>query len=79
MPRFFIHVRCGVALSEDSEGSEFPNFEAAQDEAWASARELVADQLRENKFSNGQIEIWDDAGRKLLVVQFDSVTKSPIP
>jgi len=76
MPRFFIHVRHGDALSEDPEGSELPNFEAARDEAWAAARELVADQLRENKFSNGQLEVWDDAGRKLTTVPFDAVIPS---
>src|SRR3954466_751114 len=76
MPRFFIHVRQGDTLSEDPEGNEFPNPEAAWEEAWAAACELIAAQLRENKFSNGQIEVWDEAGRRLATVPFYDVIKT---
>ena len=49
MSRFFIHVRCGDALTEDLEGYDLPTFEEAQDEAFAAAREILAEQRQIEK------------------------------
>ena len=46
MSRFFIHVRCGDTLTEDPEGYDLPNVEAARDEALAAAREILANGLK---------------------------------
>ena len=74
MPRFFLHVRQGQDLILDPEGSELPDLAAAQDEALASLRLLVADRLRSSRSSNRtgmqQIEVADDAGQVLVTVYF---------
>ena len=78
MPRFFFRVRDGDGLSEDPEGSELPNLDAARAEALAAARQLVADRLRRGDLSGGQaFEICDDAGRLLATVSFGDAAKLP--
>jgi hypothetical protein len=76
MPIFFIHVRSHDGLSEDLEGSELPNLDAAQSEALAAARDLVVDQIRTDTVSDGQLEIWDEFGHKLSTVPFRNAYKS---
>jgi len=68
MSRFFIHVRCGDTLTEDLEGYDLPNVGAAQDEALAAARELLANGLKSEGLSCEQLEIHDDAGQLLTTV-----------
>ena len=68
MSRFFIHVRCGDTLTEDPEGYDLPNVEAARDEALAAAREILADGLKSEGLSCEQLEIHDDAGQLLTTV-----------
>ena len=68
MSRFFIHVRCGDALTEDLEGYDLPTFEEAQDEAFAAAREILADGLKSEKLNCEQLEIHDEAGLYLTTV-----------
>jgi hypothetical protein len=66
MPRFFFQVRIGQDLIPDPEGSELPNLAAAQDEALASLRRLVAERLRSSHSNRitivHQIEVADEAG-----------------
>ena len=68
MSRFFIHVRCGDVLTEDPEGYDLPTFEAVQDEAFAAARELLANGLKSESLSCEQLEIHDEAGHYLSTV-----------
>ena len=69
MALFFIHVRDLDGLIEDPEGSEFPDLENAYAEAWASAREILANELRAGKtVHTQQLEICDAAGRMLATV-----------
>ena len=70
MPRFFFHLRDRVGLIEDLEGSEWPDFKAARSEALASARELLAAQLKANQTDGvEQLEICDALGHMLATVQ----------
>jgi hypothetical protein len=68
MSRFFIHVRCGDTLTEDPEGYDLPNVEAARDEALAAAREILADGLKSEGVRCEQLEIHNDAGQLLTTV-----------
>ncbi|MBL6082649.1 hypothetical protein JMJ56_32305 [Belnapia sp. T18] len=72
MPRFFLHIRQGQDLILDQEGSELPGLAAAQDEALASMRLLVAERLLSSHSSRipdaQQIEVADEAGQVLATV-----------
>jgi hypothetical protein len=41
MPRYFFHLRGSGSVVHDDEGEEFPNQEAARQEAIAVARDLA--------------------------------------
>ena len=67
MPRFFFNIRDGYDLDEDDEGIELPDLDAARAEALATVEEL-RDQLSDAE--NIELEIADEAGRRLLTVPF---------
>jgi hypothetical protein len=77
MPRFFIHSRDRVGLIEDVEGSDWPDFNAARSEALASARELLAAQLKANQTDGvEQLEICDALGHMLATVPLRDILSS---
>jgi hypothetical protein len=56
--RFYFHIRDPDGLIVDEEGSDLPSLEAAQEEARASARDLVIEDLKRGVAVQGrQIEI----------------------
>ena len=67
MPRYYFNIRDGYDVDEDEEGIELPDIEAARAEALATVEEL-RDELRDA--GNIELEITDDAGRRLLTVPF---------
>jgi hypothetical protein len=76
MPRFFIHVPGGDALSEDAKGAEFPTLEAARAQALAAARDHVVDELlNTHKIPDGEVEVRDEAGRIRATVPFREALK----
>jgi hypothetical protein len=72
MTVYFLHVRDGYRLISDPEGCVFRDLESARSEAIESAREFMAEgQLRDGRIGlDRSIEIWDEAGARLLVVPF---------
>jgi hypothetical protein len=72
MPRFFFHVRDSGELTQDVEGIDFPNLEAAQDEARMAARQLLAEQtVSVGVLSRSQqFEIRDEDGQLLATMPF---------
>ena len=68
MPRFFFNIRDGYDLDEDDEGVELPDLEAARAEAQATVEEL-RDELGADG-STIQLEVADEAGRRLFTVSF---------
>jgi hypothetical protein len=63
MPRYYFHIRDGDTVIRDDEGTELPDFEAAQFEARMCARELIVECLRSGQEINGRkIEIADEGG-----------------
>lgn len=76
MPRFFFHVRDGDGLTEDPDGSEWPDLAAALTEALEAARDLLAEQVKAGTSPGEQhFEISDDAGRMLATVPFRDALK----
>ena len=69
MPRFFFHVRdTNGDVSRDSEGQDLPSLEAARQEALNSNREMLGERLLHGGDVERQIEIADEEGKVLAVV-----------
>ena len=78
MPRFFLRVREGDQVTEDPDGSEFPDLRTARTEAVLASFEITAEDLRAGKTPGARrFEIRDEAGRMLLTVPFPAVSNSP--
>lgn len=72
MPRYFLHVQDGSDLLEDFFGEDFDNVAAAEREAAAAARDLMAEALRCDKPLGLQKKmlINDEGGRTVSSVSF---------
>jgi uncharacterized protein DUF6894 len=46
MPRFFINYQSGDLIAKDDEGQDYPGLDEARSAALASAREILADNIR---------------------------------
>lgn len=61
-PFLFSYPRRRIII-KDEEGADFASYEAAEEEAYASVRDLAQDYLRAGKrLSTQAIEIMDEAG-----------------
>ncbi len=69
MARYFFHVRLGNDRALDPEGEDFPDLEAAHEEALRCAREIVAEKLLAGDLIDGHsIEIVGEDGNLMLSV-----------
>lgn len=69
--RYFLNIRDGEKLLVDPDGAEFENVELAIEEARASARDLMAEKLRNGEHVDGQrFEICDADGAVVATVVF---------
>ncbi|MDM9627716.1 hypothetical protein QTL95_17600 [Rhizobium sp. S152] len=74
--RFYFHVRSERGYDDDKEGIELASLEAAKREAEASAREMVAELVKQQERIDGtRFEIADEQGRVLAVLPFLDVVK----
>jgi hypothetical protein len=74
MPRYFLHIRDEDDFSQDREGQELPDLEAARHEAISAARELIGERLLHGGAIDGrQIEITDETSTVLAVVNSGDV------
>ena len=72
MARFYLHLHIGSDLIVDDQGVDLDSLAAARTIALRVAREAVADLLSEGQSLEGvRIEICDDAGKSLLLIQCD--------
>jgi len=66
MPRYFFQQRTGTSITEDLEGSDLPDLEAARAYAQSAIREILAECIR---FSHDRlpdsIVILDDDGNEI--------------
>lgn len=66
MSRFFFHIRDGLRLVPDEEGTECGDMKAVQDEAQASVRDLARAAVRSCALvAPASIEVEDDCGNAI--------------
>lgn len=76
MSRFYFQIRSGDQFVSDDEGVDLPNFDAAMAEAVLSAREIIAETIRNgDPVPDDVIEITDEAGTVLGAVPLRSVIR----
>ena len=69
MPKFFFNFRKGNSIAKDDSGVDLPSLEDARQAALGSAREMVADNVKQN--SSRPVEaviVTDEVGRELLTI-----------
>ena len=71
MARYYLHINNGGGYSEDVEGQELPDLDAARAAAIEGVRSMLSEEARQGQLDlSGKIEIADDGGNILLVVPF---------
>lgn len=77
MARYFFHVRLGNDLALDPEGEDFPDLQAAHEEALRCACEIVAERLLAGDLIDAQsIEIVGEDGTLILSVPLSWALRS---
>jgi hypothetical protein len=71
MARYYLHINNGGGYSEDLEGQDLPDLDAARQAAIDGVRSLLSEEARQGQLDlTGSIEIADSDGKLLLVVPF---------
>jgi len=71
MARYYLHINNGGGYSEDLEGQELPDLDAARTAAIEGVRSMLSEEARQGQLDlSGKIEIADGEGNILLVVPF---------
>ena len=70
MPRYYFHVRTGSDLTEDSEGADLPDIDAARKQAIKMACRVWSERPPESTDNDDTFEIADEAGQVVLKVPF---------
>lgn len=80
MPRFFFHIRTSDGqLLKDPEGQEFANLQEVEDDAMASAKEILAEELLAGKtvLTGYAFEIFDQRDVLALKFPFSRAAEKP--
>jgi hypothetical protein len=79
MPRFFINFRNGETTVEDDTGQDFPSLNDAKNAALASARELVAENIKsDSPHPVRAVIITDESGKELMTIPAREVLPEPL-
>jgi len=71
VPRFYFHICNGKGFTEDEQGQELPNEEAARIEAIRGLRDISASELMRGEMNLGSfIEVEDETHRLIMTVDF---------
>ncbi len=71
MARYYLHIRNGGGFSEDPEGQDLADLDAAREAAIDGVRSIISEEARQGQMDlSGSIEIADTDGNILLVVPF---------
>ena len=72
MPRYFFHFRSLTSLREDYEGEDLADLAAVEENAMASAKEIIAEGLLGGKpvLTDFSFEVYDAAGHLMLAFPF---------
>jgi hypothetical protein len=66
MPRYYFDIADGAPSGTDDIGLDFPNFQAARENALATLGEIARDELPDGDERDFQISIRDEGGQVLL-------------
>ncbi len=76
MARYFLHINNGGGYSEDPEGQECANLDAARAAAIEGVRSMLSEEARHGQLDlSGEIRIADAQGNILLVVPFSDAVE----
>ena len=76
MARYFLHINNGGGYSEDTEGQELADLDAARAAAIEGVRSLLSEEARQGQLDlSGTIEIADADGNILLTVLFSEAVE----
>ena len=83
MPRFYFDVREGVRFTEDEEGLELPDCNAAEREAAEAAASIGRDMLPKGTARVVTVEVRNEHGQRLVTatvtLAVDRVDPEPTP
>jgi hypothetical protein len=69
MPRFFINYQSGDLIAKDDEGQDYPGLDEARSAALASAREILADNIRSATHNAlDAVIITNESGVELMMI-----------
>jgi hypothetical protein len=75
MAKFFFHICNGDGFTQDEEGTDLPDAEAARSFALTSARSLMADELRDGLLNLSSFIEVESEGEHLFTVTFEEAVK----
>jgi len=76
VPRYYLHICNGSGFVEDEEGQELADDEAARAQAIASARDIMAAEMRTGELDlSSFIEIEDERRSLLFTITFAEAVK----
>lgn len=71
MTRYYFHIRDGDDLHKDTTGVDLPSVEHAKEEAVASARDFLADNIKHGEeLDHRRFEVWDEQGVPHFILPF---------
>jgi hypothetical protein len=71
MSRFFFHLINATGYLRDEEGEDFPNTDAARDNALAAIRSILSEECKEGRIDlRGRIEVSRASGEIVHAVPF---------
>jgi hypothetical protein len=74
--RYYFHIRDGLDIEIDPEGTELPSVNAAQQEAREAALEIVAEMvLRHERIAGKTFQVTDETGVVITLIPFASVLR----
>jgi hypothetical protein len=83
MPHYYLHVCNGSGFTEDTEGQDFADAEAARSAAIKGIRDIMSEELRKGEINIASfVEIEDEARELIRVVPFTEavdVRSDPCP
>jgi hypothetical protein len=71
MPKFFLHVADGASFTEDTDGAEYHDLEAARRAAIVGLRDVMATELKDGQINMAAfVEIEDEQHQLVMMVPF---------
>lgn len=76
MPRFYLHICNGSGFTEDKDGQDFPDAQAAYREAIRGLRDITASELKRGEINLGSfIEIENEERELIRTVDFSDAVR----